>query len=418
MSALISAVSAGSLIEQIGSYAGIGSVIGLGIMALLYFSQAREVRRLREWAGREPERAVALAQRVQAEPQRRVVAQPLAPVTPAAQVSATAALYASVGATPPGTVAPAGQLARPAATPSAGLLPAPGAVPQPGIPGAVAPPAGALGAAAAGAAAAAKAPGAPAATPTVPPAPASGAPATGPGSVPTPSPGLGGPAASPPPPVGASAPGLTAAAQRSPSLSAYANGSTGQDTRESPAARPEPLSSDDDDGGISGARIAMFVGGGLAAVLAAVVLMLVLTGGEDAQAPNDFGNTPAQDAEPAPSGTSAQGASGAGASSGLTAAERRATKVAVLNGTTQTGLARNVGDKIEKARFTLGSIGTNADQQIPTTIIAYTGGHGPAARAVAKIVGVPVSTVQPADANASAAADGDVVVTVGLDQTG
>jgi len=212
---------------------------------------------------------------------------------------------------------------------------------------------------------------------------------------------------------------LTAAAQRSPSLSAYANGSTGQDTRESPAARPEPLSSDgDDDDGISVARIAVFVGGGLAAVLAAVVLMLVLTGGEDAQAPNDFGNTPAQDTEPAPSGTSAQGASGAGASSGLTAAERRATKVAVLNGTTQTGLARDVGDKIEKARFTLGSIGTNADQQIPTTIIAYTGGNGPAARAVAKIVGVPASTVQPADANASAAADGDVVVTVGLDQTG
>ncbi len=428
MSALISAVSAGSLVEQIGSYAGIGSVIGLGIMALLYFSQAREVRRLREWAGREPERAAELAQRVQAEPQRRVVGQPLAPVTPAAQVSATAALYASVGSTPPGTVAPAGQLARPAATPSAGLLPAPGAVPQPGIPGAVAPPAGALGAAAAGAAAAAKAPGAPAATPTVPPAPApapaaapaSGAPATGPGSVPTPSPGLGGPATSPPPPVGASAPGLTAAAQRSPSLSAYANGSTGQDTRESPAARPEPLSDDDDDdeGGISLGRIAVFVGGGLAAVLAAVVLMLVLTGGEDAQAPNDFGNTRAQDAEPSPSGTSAQGASGAGASSGLTAAERRATKVAVLNGTTQTGLARDVGDKIEKARFTLGSIGTNADQQIPTTIIAYTSGNGPAARAVAKLVGVPASTVQPADANASAAADGDVVVTVGLDQTG
>ena len=426
MSALISAVSAGSLIEQIGSYAGIGSVIGLGIMALLYFSQAREVRRLREWAGREPERAAELAQRVQAEPQRRVVAQPLAAVTPAAQVSATAALYASVGATPPGTVAPAGQLARPAATPSAGVLPAPGAVPQPGIPGAIAPPAGALGAATAGAAAAAKAPGAPAATPTVPPAPApaaaSGAPAKGGGSVPTPSPGLGGPATSTPPPLGAPAPGRTAAAQRSSSLSAYANGSTGQDTRESPAARPEPLSSDDDDddggGGISGTRIAMFVGGGLAAVLVAVVLMLVLTGGEDAQAPNDFGNAPAQDAEPAPSATSAQGASGAGASSGLTAAERRATKVAVLNGTTQTGLARNVGDKIEKARFTLGSIGTNADQQIPTTIIAYTGGNGPAARAVAKIVGVPASTVQPADANASAAADGDVVVTVGLDQTG
>jgi hypothetical protein len=207
-----------------------------------------------------------------------------------------------------------------------------------------------------------------------------------------------------------------AAAQRSGSLSAYANGSPGQLTRESAAARPDPLSFDDDDDGLSRGRVALFVGGGLAAVLVAVVLMIVLTGGGDAQKPNDFGNTPAQDE---PSGAAGAGSSGAStAASGLTATQRRATKVAVLNGTTQTGLARDVGDKIEKARFTLGSIGTNADQQIPTTIIAYTAGHQPAARAVAKIVGVPAGAVQPADANASAAADADVVVTVGLDQTG
>jgi hypothetical protein len=37
---------------------------------------------------------------------------------------------------------------------------------------------------------------------------------------------------------------------------------------------------------------------------------------------------------------------------------------------------------------------------------------------VAKIVGVPAGSLHPADANASAAADADVVVTVGLDQTG
>jgi hypothetical protein len=414
VSALISAVSAGGLVEQIGSYAGYASVLGLGLMALLYFSQAREVRRLREWAGREPERATELAQRVQADPQRRVVAQPLQPATTAAQQQATAALYASVGATPPGTVPPVGQLARPAATPAAGLLPAPGVVPQPGIPGAVAPPAsGAPGAAAPGAPSPTATGAAPAPAPA-PPAP--GAPAT-PAPAPVPSPGLGGPAI-PAAPAGRPA-ATTAAAQRSGSLSAYANGSTGQDTRESAAARPEPLLEDDDEGGLSGGRIAMFVGGGLVAVLAAVVLMIVLTGGDDTQKPNDFGNTPTQDAQSsASSGASGSGGSGASASSGLTAAERRATKVAVLNGTTQTGLARDVGAKVEKARFTLGSVGTNADQQIPTTIIAYTPGHAPAARAVAKIVGVPVGTVRPADANASAAADADVVVTVGLDQTG
>jgi hypothetical protein len=415
VSALIVAASASSLAEQIGSYAGIASVIGLGILALLYFSQAREVRRLREWAGREPERAAELAQRVQTDPQRRIVAQPLAPATPAArqqqqQATATAALYASVGATPPGVVAPApaGQLARPAATPAAGLLPAPGAVPQPGVAGAVAPPAsGGLGVAAAGAAAAGAA-----AAPS-----ASGAPVVAPGSAatstpapaPASSPGPGAPAATAPSPLGQPA-ATTAAAQRSGSLSAYANGSTGQDTRESAAARPGPLSLDDDEG-ISGGRIALYVGGGLAVVLVAIVLMVVLTGGNGTQKPNDFGNTPAQDATP-------KSTSGAGAASGLTTAQRRATKVAVLNGTTQTGLARDVGDKIEKARFTLGSIGTNADQQIPTTIVAYKAGHQPAARAVAKIVGVPAGSVQPADANASAAADADVVVTVGLDQTG
>ncbi|MEA2194334.1 MAG: hypothetical protein QOG42_768, partial [Solirubrobacteraceae bacterium] len=207
------------------------------------------------------------------------------------------------------------------------------------------------------------------------------------------------------------------AAQRSASLSAYAHGATGQDTRESAAARPDALALVDDDEGISAGRIALFAGGGAAVILIAVVLMIVLTGGDDTQKPYDFGDTPAQQAA-AGTGAGSQSPSSAARSSGLTVAERRATKVAVLNGTTQTGLARNVGDKIEKARFTLGSIGTNADQQIPTTIVAYTAGHEPAARAVAKIVGVPSGALRPADANASAAADADVVVTVGLDQTG
>jgi len=44
------------LIERIGPYLGIAAFLGLSILAFLIFQQAREVRRLREWAGRAPER--------------------------------------------------------------------------------------------------------------------------------------------------------------------------------------------------------------------------------------------------------------------------------------------------------------------------------------------------------------------------
>lgn len=45
------------LIEKIGPYLGIAAFLGLAILAFLIIQQAREVRRLREWAGRAPERA-------------------------------------------------------------------------------------------------------------------------------------------------------------------------------------------------------------------------------------------------------------------------------------------------------------------------------------------------------------------------
>jgi hypothetical protein len=45
------------LIEQIGPILGIAAFVGLAILAFLIFQQGREVRRLREWAGRAPERA-------------------------------------------------------------------------------------------------------------------------------------------------------------------------------------------------------------------------------------------------------------------------------------------------------------------------------------------------------------------------
>jgi hypothetical protein len=45
------------LIEGIGPVLGIAAFLGLTILAFLIFQQGREVRRLREWAGRAPERA-------------------------------------------------------------------------------------------------------------------------------------------------------------------------------------------------------------------------------------------------------------------------------------------------------------------------------------------------------------------------
>jgi hypothetical protein len=44
------------VIEKIGAFAGLAAFLGLAVLALLAFTQARDLRRLREWAGSAPER--------------------------------------------------------------------------------------------------------------------------------------------------------------------------------------------------------------------------------------------------------------------------------------------------------------------------------------------------------------------------
>jgi hypothetical protein len=44
------------LLEQIGAFAGLAAFLGLAVLAMLAFSQGRDIRRLREWAGSAPER--------------------------------------------------------------------------------------------------------------------------------------------------------------------------------------------------------------------------------------------------------------------------------------------------------------------------------------------------------------------------
>src|SRR4051794_39951353 len=42
-------------VEKYGAYVAIACFFGLAVLSLLYFAQARELRRLRDWAGRSPE---------------------------------------------------------------------------------------------------------------------------------------------------------------------------------------------------------------------------------------------------------------------------------------------------------------------------------------------------------------------------
>ncbi len=57
---VVAALELSEEMERFGAYAGLASIFGLAVLSLLYFGQARELKRLREWAGRAPERAAEL----------------------------------------------------------------------------------------------------------------------------------------------------------------------------------------------------------------------------------------------------------------------------------------------------------------------------------------------------------------------
>jgi LytR cell envelope-related transcriptional attenuator len=97
------------ILQEIGSYAGLAAIVGLAVLSALYFSQARDVKRLREWAGRAPERSAERqptappatgAGRVVAQPQQpRAVPVPGRPAAASATGAAPASAVAAGGAT-------------------------------------------------------------------------------------------------------------------------------------------------------------------------------------------------------------------------------------------------------------------------------------------------------------------------------
>ncbi|HEY0632463.1 MAG TPA: LytR C-terminal domain-containing protein [Thermoleophilaceae bacterium] len=125
------------LIQEIGSYAGLAAIPGIAVLSALYFSQARDVRRLREWAGRAPERAEEQATG------GRVVAQPQQAAKPAAAAAATGVQPAVVRQGENGDSQKTAEGQRPAVAKPGALTPA--AVASAAA-GATKPPAGAAGA--------------------------------------------------------------------------------------------------------------------------------------------------------------------------------------------------------------------------------------------------------------------------------
>jgi LytR cell envelope-related transcriptional attenuator len=303
-----------SLVQEIGAYAGFAAVVGLAVLSALYFSQARDVKRLREWAGRAPERA--------AEQEARIAAQ-----TEAAEQRAAAAAGGG-----PAVAAPA---ARPQAASPAAAAPVP-------------PPAAAAAAA------------------TVPPPPAAGA-------------------ASQPPTLPSSRP---APASSTPIL--------GQVAQQDPWYRrihwPAPR------------FIALIVVGILVIGAGAAYGISQLTkkdttssfASQQVAGPRDTSHSnsdhPAQPISP------------------------KSITVAVLNGTTVTGLAATMADKVEQAGFRRGNTNNALTQgQQAESVVEYSDGNVRQARLVAAKLGI--SQVEKIDPRTQGlAGDATVTVIVGADK--
>ena len=406
------ALSLSSEIEKYGAYAGIAAIAGLGVLALLYFAQAREVKRLREWAGRAPERDADLQQRAVTEAQRRGGG-PAEPVRPAGP--ATPAAGGAAAASPPVGATPAAVPPKPGTPPAA----------QPGTPTGPKPPVPAT-AAAAGAAPAVTAAGTPA--PAAPPKPAA---ATAAAAPPSATPAAKPPVSPPATPAGAATPAAAAAAAKPAAPAATPAQATPSPVPPPPPAPPRarprpaapPVRATRPDQTIpprdaprqpaeqgSHRGLLAVVLGGIAIAAVAVLLITQVFSGDDTPTttrPNSVG-TPTTPADTGGGGTAAK-----------PQPARGTTRVAVFNGTTVTGLARAAADKLTAAGYkNVSPVTTDTtNQSRATTVVYWQSGSRREGVDVAKLIGVGKTALQPMDQNARVLGGGaPVVVIVGADQ--
>ncbi len=410
-------------ISSVGADAGFAAIIGLAILVLLYFAQARETTTLRD-------EAISASQRVE-QLERRVAAMggpPVAP-PPGAAADQTAGDQAGGATGAPAGAGPVG--ARPLASPAASALAAEGAASQteraaiPAAPAGMGAPAlidatrlipahtGLVGGkpapGAAGERVAAQEPpdderapeesqpeapereevARPAgATALATPPPATAAAGAGPGQ---------------PSPVGANGSGEPAHAS-----ARTADGSKGLPPRlrlHPESAGVAPLS-----GGARTRRarwIPPLVGVLLLAAVVAVLLVVTAPG----SSPHHAAGTSSTNAPSAASGVR----------SGFIPSS---VTVAVLNGTDISQLAHRVAQKLARSGYRQATVATAADQTHTSTIVAFLPGFRTDATHVAGSLSLPATAVQQADQSARAiacpppaACRANVIVTVGSDLT-
>jgi hypothetical protein len=407
------------LIQQIGSYAGLAAIPGLAVLSALYFSQARDVKRLRDWAGRAPERAAeqAAGGRVVAQPQE--AAQPGASAAPAVPGVAAAKPAAGAGA-PAAAAAPGAKPAvagKTAAVTPAGVAAAAAAA-KAGQGGAAAAGATALGDAAtvdpvaSSAPAAAASTGAGAATTT-----GGGEGANGTATRPGP-PAVGGVKPATPGAAAAAGAGKPATAAAKPAAASGASG----------VRRPIPR--------ITGAQTSILPPGAssrapwyrrLAARLPAgryialIVAGALVLGGGAAFGITQLASNGSSSKSSTPSGGGggpAQSSSSGGKHHTVAAPAitPSSVTVTVVNGTNIANLARDTASKLSRLGFQIGNTVTGTGPLAAAESVVE---YKPGARDKAVFVAAKlhINQKQPADSDALAqAGPADVIVVLGADQ--
>jgi hypothetical protein len=370
------AFSVHHFINSVGSDAGFASIIGLAILVLLYFAQARETASLREQAyesGQQIQqlegRIAQLSRQQQASPEPPALATGAPVPAPAAVRSvATSRAVARAGA---GSAVPSGVTAD--AHVLAGAPAAPAGVGAPALTAATKLiPTSDSGILEPAAATPISAPDRPidATSVLAPPATVAGAANGAAREQGQPRPVVGGPAPVQPPPRMPPRPGTTMPPGRRPVSP--------------PRSQPPRAASS------RGRRalVALLIGLALAAVVAG---LLILTS-------NGSSHKVAGKSVPATSAPSAHHRSKAAAFN------PSSVTVAVLNGTATSGLAHRVALKLGGGGYKQGLVATAADQTHTATVVAYTPGHKRDALEVATLLKLGPASVQPVDQSTQAVA--------------
>jgi hypothetical protein len=352
------------LIEQIGSYAGLAAIVGLAVLSALYFSQARDVRRLREvHEGRAPSMAtpqLRAAQRAAASPAAPAPGEAAAPAGKAAEPQPT-------GVTRVAPPAPAVPVASASGTQSAEAA-KPGAKPSTDSEAAETPAAGEESAE----------------TPAPERAPAAAAAGTGAQAATS--------AGAPPRPAGPAPGGNAQGGRPIPTLArprrpAAPPGAAAIRLGEASASRRAPWF-----GRLDPRYTVLIVGAALVLGIAGVVGIYALGDGDEASTDRAVDGTGRASAPLDPSTIT----------------------VAVLNGTSVAGAADQVANVVESAGYQRGTV-DNAAESSAESAVLFAEGAKPAARQVGREL--DISQVELIDSDTeSLVGSADVAVVVGADR--